>query len=39
MNAEIIQKLLTDEGAACDRVADGLQALRRFERRQPELTT
>lgn len=31
LNAEIIQKLLTDEGAACDRVADGLQALRRFE--------
>ena len=31
LNAEIIQKLLTDEGAVCDRVADGLQALRRFE--------
>ena len=31
LNAEIIQKLLTNEGAACDRVADGLQALRQFE--------
>ena len=31
MNAEIIQKLLTNEVAACDRVADGLQALRQFE--------
>ena len=31
LNAEIIQKLLTNEGAACDWVADGLQALRQFE--------
>ena len=31
LNAEILQKLLTNEGAACDRVADGLQALRQFE--------
>ena len=31
MNAEIIQRLLMNEGAACDRAADGLQALRQFE--------
>ena len=31
MNAEIMIRLLTDAGAECDRAADGMQALRRFE--------
>ena len=35
MNAEIIQRLLLNEGAACDRAADGLQALRQFEASSP----
>ena len=34
MNAEIIQRLLMNAGAVCDRAADGLQALRRFEAAQ-----
>ena len=35
MNAEIVTRLLTEAGAACERAADGMQALQLFEAAQP----